>query len=170
MKLRQAVLDLGVGMIGGYAGTKVMEQVSMKLYELESEETRNKEEEVRPGDPPYIAAEKTTRLFGVDLSEEQLEKLAMYGFHYGLGMGWGPTYTFLRRRTDLGPVKAGLLSGAAMTVIVDEGLTPLLGFSAPNRDYPAAAHLRGLAAHLSFGLGVAAASEALYLLAPNRWR
>lgn len=161
MKLRQAVLDLGVGMIGGYAGTKVMEQVSMKLYGLQSEETRKKEEEVRPGDPFYLAAEKTDRLLGLELSEEHLEKLATYGFHYGLGVGWGPTYTFLRRWTQMGPVKAGLLSGAAMTVIVDEGLTPLMGFSAPNREYPLAAHLRGIAAHLAFGLGVAATAETI---------
>ncbi len=51
-------------------------------------------------------------------------------------MGWGPTYAFLRRWTNLDPVSAGLLSGALMSLIVDEGMTPLLGFSAPNRDYP----------------------------------
>ena len=90
----------------------------------------------------------------------------MYGFHYGLGMGWGPTYTFLRRWTRMGPLKAGLLSGAAMTVIVDEGLTPLMGFSAPNRQYSLAAHLRGIAAHLAFGLGVAATAETLYKIIP----
>lgn len=138
----------------------------MKLYGLESEETRKKEEEVRPGDPFYIAAEKMDQLLGLGLSEEHLEKLAMYGFHYGLGVSWGPTYTFLRRWTQMGPVKAGLLSGAAMTVIVDEGLTPLMGFSARNRDYPLAAHLRGIAAHLAFGLGVAAAAKALYKIIP----
>jgi hypothetical protein len=43
-----------------------------------------------------------------------------------------------RRATGLGPVSAGLASGAAMSLIVDEGVTPLFGFSAPNRDYPAA--------------------------------
>ncbi|MBX6762549.1 MAG: hypothetical protein IRY88_02570, partial [Rubrobacteraceae bacterium] len=33
--------------------------------------------------------------------------------NYGLGMAWGPAYTLLRRWTDLGPVSAGLLVGAA---------------------------------------------------------
>ena len=137
-------------MIGGYVGTQVMERVSMKLYELEPEEERQKEDEFRPGPPFYIAAKKTTEALGIELSEKHLQNLATYGFHYGLGMGWGPTYNFLRRWTDLNPVSAGLLSGAAMSLLVDEGMTPLLGFSAPNRDYPLATHLRGFVAHLAF--------------------
>ncbi len=167
MRMREAISDIGVGMIGGYVGTKVMEPVSMKLYELESEEDRKREDEVRPGPPFVIAARKTTEAFGIELSEEQIQALATYGFHYGLGMGWGPTYAFLRTWTDLDPVSAGLLSGALMSLIVDEGMTPLLGFSAPNRDYPLSTHLRGFAAHLVFGLGVAGTAEAIYWLGRN---
>lgn len=81
-------------------------------------------------------------------------------FHYGLAVSWAPTYALLRRHTSFGPVAAGLASGAAMSALVDEGLTPALGFSAPNRAYPAAAHLRGVVAHLAFGLAVAAVTEA----------
>jgi len=103
----------------------------------------------------------------VELSEEQIQMLATYVFHYGLGMSWGPPYAFLRRWTDLGPVSAGLLTGAAMSLLVDEGMTPLLGFSASNRDYPLATHLRGFAAHLVFGLGVAGTVETIYWLGRN---
>ncbi len=170
MKVREAVSDIGTGMIGGYVGTQVMERVSMKLYELEPEEDRKREEEVRPGPPFEIAARKTTEALGIELSEEQIQTLALYVFHYGLGMGWGTPYTFLRRRTDLGPVSAGLLTGAAMSLLVDEGMTPLFGFSAPNRDYPLSTHLRGFAAHLAFGLGVAATSEAIRWLGSNARR
>ncbi len=106
----------------------------MKLYELGSEEDRKREDEARPA--LRDCGKKTTEAFGIELTEEQIQALATYGFHYGLGMGWGPTYAFLRRWTNLDPVSAGLLSGALMSLIVDEGMTPLLGFSAPNRDYP----------------------------------
>ena len=167
MKIRELVSDIGTGMIGGYVGTQVMERVSMKLYELEPEEDQQKEEEVRPGPPFYIAAKKITEALGIELSEEQLQNLAMYGFHYGLGMGWGPTYNFLRRWTDLNPVSAGLLSGALMSLVVDEGITPLFGFSAPNSEYPTSTHLRGFVAHLAFGLGVAATAETIYWLGQN---
>lgn len=164
MEIRKAVSDIGVGVIGGYVGTQLMERVSMKLYELEPEKDREREEEVRPGPPFEIAARKITGALGIELSEEQLQALATYGFHYGLGMGWGPTYTFLRRYTGLNPAAAGLLSGALMSLVVDEGVTPLFGFSAPNREYPVSTRLRGLAAHLAFGLGVAATAEAIYWL------
>jgi hypothetical protein len=167
MRLKGAVSDVVTGMIGGYVGTQVMERVSMKLYELEPEEDREQEEEVRPGPPFVIAARKITEGLGMDLSDEQLQMVAMYGFHYGLGVGWGPTYTFLRRWTDMGPVSAGLLSGAAMSLVVDEWMTPYFGFSAPNRDYPLSTHLRGFVAHLAFGLGVAATAEAIYWLGRN---
>jgi len=40
-----------------------------------------------------------------------------------------------------------------MSLVVDEGMTPLMGFSAPNRAYPLSTHLRGFAAHLAFRLG-----------------
>lgn len=167
MKIRGLIYDIGTGMIGGYVGTKVMEPVSMKLYELESEETRRKEDEARPGPPYLIAARKTIEALGIELSEEQLEMVATYVFHYGLGMSWGPPYAFLRRWTNHNPVSAGLLTGAVMSMLVDDGMTPLLGFSAPNRAYPLATHLRGFATHLAFGLGVATTVEAIYWLGGN---
>ncbi len=171
MQVKELISDVGVGMIGGYVGTQVMERVAMKLYEWEPEEARRQEDEVRPGEPPIVAARKTTQWFGFELSEEQIQMLGMYLFHYGLGMSWGPPYTLLRRKTNLGPVQAGLLVGAAMSLLVDEGMTPLLGFSAPNRDYPLVTHLRGVAAHLAFGLGVAGTAEAIHWLGRNagRW-
>ena len=48
--------------------------------------------------------------------------------------------------------------------MVDEGLAPALGLSAPNRAYPAATHLRGFLAHLVWGAAAALAAEALYRL------
>ncbi len=66
MQMREAISDIGVGVIGGYVGTKVMEPVSMKLYELESEEDRKREDEVRPGPPYLIAARKITEGLGLD--------------------------------------------------------------------------------------------------------
>ncbi len=161
MGRNQLAADVALGLIGGYVGTKVMEPVSMKLYEWESEEDRRREDTVRPGPPYEIAARKTTQLLGLQLSDQQVETPGTIGFHYGLGMSWGVVYTLLRRRGGWHPLATGLGTGAAMSLIVDEGLTPLLGFSAPNRAYPLVTHLRGFAAHLAFGLGVAATAELL---------
>jgi uncharacterized membrane protein YagU involved in acid resistance len=163
------IADIGIGLVSGYVGTKVMERVSMKRYEWESEAARQQEDAVRPGPPYEIAAQKTADLVGVELSEPQVKQAGMV-VHYGLGMSWGPVYTLVRTFADLNPVAAGLLTGAAMSLVVDEGLTPTLGFSAPNSAYPLQTHLRGFVAHLAFGLGVAATAELLSWLGQNAQR
>jgi len=56
--------DIGIGLISGYVGTKLMEPVGVKLYELESETDRQQEDRVRPGPPYQIAAERTAKLVG----------------------------------------------------------------------------------------------------------
>jgi hypothetical protein len=159
--------DLALAPVAGYLATKVMEPVSSKSYELESEADLAREDAARPGAPYRIAAEKTAMLLGVQPSDTALDKAAL-AFHYGLAMFWAPTYVLLRRRTPLGPVAAGLASGAAMSLIVDEGLTPALGLSAPNGAYPLATHLGGVAAHLVFGLAVAALTETAWTLLGRR--
>lgn len=158
MNIRQMLTDLGLPAAAGYLGTKAMEPVSMKLYQFEPAEAREREDAVRPGAPYYIAAEKLTRLYGLDLSEEQLQRLSMV-FHYGLAIQWAALYPPLRRRTQWPPAVAGLATGAAMSIVADELMTPAFGFSAPNLDYPLVVHARGFAAHLVFGLAVAAAVE-----------
>lgn len=159
--------DLGIGAVAGYVGTKAMEPVSMWLYERESEADRAREDAARPGPPYRLAAQNTTRLIGLNLSEAALDKAGLV-FHYGLGASWAPTYALLRRTTGLGPVAAGLASGAAMSAIVDEGLTPAIGASAPNSAYPLATHVRGVVAHLAFGLAVAAVTETAWTVLRSR--
>ncbi|HSH59872.1 MAG TPA: hypothetical protein VK988_09585 [Acidimicrobiales bacterium] len=86
-----------IATLAGYVGTKLMEPVSQKLYELESEEARVQEDEVRPGPPPRVAAQKTAGLLGLTLTDRQLDAGTM-AFHYGLAIGWAPLYQVLRRK------------------------------------------------------------------------
>ncbi len=161
MKVLPLLEDLAVSAVAGYVGTKAMEPVSMKLYELESTADREREDAVRPGPPYEIAAKKIAALAGVTLEGKALDRASLAA-HYGLALSWSPLYLLLRRRTSLRPFSAGLATGAAMSAIADEWMTPALGFSAPNRAYPLSTHVRGVAAHLVFGLGVAASTEALW--------
>ena len=167
MKLRRTVTDLALSAGAGYVGTRAMEPVSMRLYEWESDAARAREDAARSGEPYRIAAEKLSRLAGLDLNEKQLSRLALV-FHYGLALQWAPLYTLLRRRTGLAPISAGLLTGAAMSVVADELMTPAFGFSAPNLDYPLVTHLRGFAAHLVFGTAIAATVETGWALLRQR--
>lgn len=103
----------------------------------------------------------------MNLSDKALERAGM-GFHYGLAISWAPLYAILRRRFHLGGPLAAVVTGAAMSAVADETLTPLLGFSAPNRGYPLATHARGVAAHLVFGAAVGAVSEGVWALTGRR--
>lgn len=165
MKFKELLLDFGICLVAGVVATKATEGIQQALYRLTPENARKREEQVRPGPPPRIAAQKTAAQVGVDLGGERLDKISM-AVHYGLGLAWGPVYGFLRHFSGMQPLGAGVATGAMMSLIVDEALTPALGYSAPSRDYPTATHIRGLVAHLLFGLVVGLSAEALYRLAP----
>ncbi|MBC9724992.1 DUF1440 domain-containing protein [Streptomyces sp. TRM68367] len=167
MKTTNLLTDAAIAPVAGYVATKAMEPVSMQLYRLESEEDRKREDAARPGPPFQIAAEKTLGLLGIHPQGTAREKAGM-AFHYGLAISWAPVYALLRRTTGLHPALAGVTTGAAMSLIVDEGLTPVLGFSAPNRAYPTATHLRGITAHLVYGLAVAAVTETAWAVTRRR--
>jgi uncharacterized membrane protein YagU involved in acid resistance len=161
MEGKNIILSTTVSFLGGFIATKIMEKVAMKLYMMEPEDVRKKEDAVRPGPPFEIAARKTAALFNKELNDEQLKKTGM-AFHYGLGLGWAPLYAIIKHTTHSVPWLNGLITGASLSLIVDEGLTPALGYSAPNRQYPWQTHLRAFAAHLVYGLTVAGVYEVLY--------
>ena len=167
MSRRQVLTDVALSPVAGYLATKAMEPVSMLLYEPESDADRQREDAVRPAPPYRIAAEKTAALAGRQLSEDQSNKASLV-FHYGLAISWAPLYPLLSRRAGLSPTAAGLGTGATMSLIADELMTPALEFSAPNGNYPLATHVRGLVAHLAFGLVVAAVYEAAWAFLRGR--
>jgi hypothetical protein len=158
MQIREVLSDAGLTLAAGYAGTRAMEPVSMKLYQAESVADREQEDAARPGPPYRIAAEKVSDRLGIELSDQQMDRLSLV-FHYGLAVQWAALYPVLRRTTDVSAPVAGLVTGAAMSVVADEWMTAALGFSAPNREYPLSTHARGFAAHLVFGLAVAGVVE-----------
>jgi hypothetical protein len=167
MDPRGAAGDLVTAAAAGYAGIKFVEPVSMALYRAEAPEPRANEDAARPGPPYRLAAERAAKALGLDPSEGATER-AGKGFHYALAVSWAPLYALLRRRTRLRGPAAALLTGAAMSAVAEETLTPLLGFSAPSRAHPAATHPRGVAAHLAFGAAVGVVSEALWALTGSR--
>ena len=153
--------DLAIGVVAGLVATKLTEFAQEALYEPMPAAIKKKEERVSPGPPPEVAAEKTAGLLGYKLTEKQAQ-LGGLAVHYGLGAAWGPVYGLLRRHSKMQPLGAGFVTGAAMSLIVDEALTPALGFSAPSRAYPTITHARGLIGHLVFGAVVALTAEAIY--------
>ena len=117
--------DAAIAGLAGYVATRVMEPVSQKLYELESDQARKQEDAVRPGPPPEMAARKTAALFGIELSDQQLQRGTM-AFDYGLAISWAPFYQVLRRKTELGPAPITAASARRLGGVLGQplGLRP----------------------------------------------
>ena len=153
------LVDVAVGLAAGLVATKAYGLVQEAFYRSTPKNVRQEEERVRPAPSSELAAAKIAESLGYSLDKRQ-RKLAGNAVHYGLGAAWGPIYGLLRRHGGMQPLGAGILTGATLSLIVDEGLAPALGFSAPNRDYPALTHVRGFFNHLAYGAAVAVTAEA----------
>ena len=158
------LIDLAVGFAAGLFATWATDLAQGPLRRATPEGAKRREARVSPGpSSSQVAARKVSERLGRPADDRRLRPLAK-AVHHGLGMAWGPVYCLLRCRGGMRPLGAGLVAGAALSLVVDTGLTPALGFSAPNRDYPAATHLRGFLAHLVWGAAAALAAEAIYRL------
>ena len=156
--------DVAVGLLAGFVATKATDLAQGPLRRATPEGAKRREARVSPGpSSSHVAARRVAERLGRPVEDRRLRPVAK-AVHHGLGMAWGPVYCLLRRHGGLEPLGAGLVAGAALSLVVDEGLTPALGLSAPNRAYPAATHLRGFLAHLVWGAAAALAAEALYRL------
>lgn len=164
MKASEAlVADAAIGLAAGLVATNLTGPIQNLLYRLTPEPVKRQEERVRPGSPTQVAAKKVAGALGARLDDSQIETAAT-AIHYGSGAPWGIFYAFLRRQSGMTPAGAAFATGSSMSLILDEALTPAMGFSAPDRDYPTLTHLRGFAALLAFGAIAAATAEILYRL------
>jgi len=153
--------DLIKGALAGAAATWVMERVTSYLYEHENPAARQREDGARQGKHAFaVAAEKTTNLTGIGLSEEQRQRLGM-AYHWGLGLGAGAIYAALRRRVGWLDWGQGTAFGFLFFVLVDEAMNAALGLTPPPRAFPWQAHARGLAGHVVYGIVADAALDAV---------
>ena len=154
--------DIAVGVAAGLVATAVTDLAQGPLNRLTPERVKRRERRVRPGDTSArVAAKKAAAGFDLSLDDRGTKLLGKV-IHFGIGATWGPVYGLLRRHAGLRPVGAGLATGATMSLILDEGVVPALGLSAPNRAYPLFTHVRGFVAHLVFGAVAALTAEAIY--------
>lgn len=160
MTIRALAGNILNGAISGYAGTRAMTPVTTKLAGMQSKSDQEQETKVSPGVSYNIAAQHLAARVGIALDDQGAAKVGTL-FHQGLGLGAGELYVLLRRKTSLGPIPAALLTGMALFLGMDEGLTPAMGWSAPITAYPVSTHVRGFLGHLTLGLTVMAVSEVL---------
>ena len=153
--------DIAVGLCAGLVATQVTNFAQGPLQRMTPGSVGRQERRVRPGaSSSVVAARKIVDRLNCSPSRQTVELLGK-AVHFGIGMAWGPVYSLLRRYGGLGPFAAALASGAAMSLILDEGMVPALGLSAPTRDYPVLTHVRGFLAHLVYGAAAALTVEGL---------
>ncbi len=91
MGTRELISGAAAGVVGGYVGTKVMNPVTTKLYELAPEADKAREKAVSPGSPYEIGVQKVADRLGVKLTEEQV-KAAAAAAPYTVGVTGGLLY------------------------------------------------------------------------------
>jgi hypothetical protein len=146
--MKGAIRVLFVGAAAGYLAGQVMDQATNWFYERQSNASKQREGELLPEGAPLASARKLAGLIGAEPTDEQAGTIAAT-LHQGLGQLYGVVAAALTRR-GVPPVRAGLASGAAGFLLVDE-LANSLFFTPPPQAYPVESHLRGLVGHLTFG-------------------
>ena len=146
--MKGAIRVLFIGGAAGYLAGRVMDQATTWFYTRQSDASKQREGELLPEGAPVASARKLAGLIGAEPTDEQAGTIAAT-LHQGLGQLYGVTAAALTRR-GVPPVRAGLASGAAGFLLVDE-LANSLFFTPPPQAYPVESHLRGLVGHLTFG-------------------
>ena len=146
--MKGAIRVLFVGAAAGYLAGQVMDKATTWFYERQSDASKQREGELLPEGAPLASARKLAGLIGAEPTDEQAGTIAAT-LHQGLGQLYGVVAAALTRR-GVPPVRAGLASGAAGFLLVDE-LANSLFFTPPPQAYPVESHLRGVVGHLTFG-------------------
>lgn len=167
MKTIDVVTDAATVGAAGFGAAKVMGKATTLMYAQQTDAAKEQEKDASYGVAYNVAAKKTAALAGKELSDEQSSKPGN-ALHYALALGWVPIYMVLRRRAGMTPFGAGVAAGLSMAVLVDEVANPLLGFTPPPQKYPLVTHLRGIAGHLVYGLGVATIVETAWAATGRR--
>lgn len=181
MAQRSFLRDAVIGAAAGAIGTVVMEQFFKVLARLptdrldemadyaEDEKVRAlddvsvtdvepKEDENAPQTAGRAAYEAMT---GHAPSKQMAEKLGT-GMHWGMGVGMGALYGVLRGARDDGfDLGGGAAFGTSVWAMADEVAVPMLGLTAGPTAQPPSAHVKGLGAHIVYGVATAAAAQAL---------
>jgi hypothetical protein len=129
------LVDGVIAVVAGMAASKVMEPVTTKLYEWQSD--RGQEAGAGGGATglPTTSRPRSRPHWPVSSSTSSRPTKPGMALHYALRSA-GPVYMWLRRSTELSPWSAGLTTGTSMFLVVDEAMNPLLGFTPPPQAYP----------------------------------
>lgn len=149
------------GAVAGAVAWWAMDQVLSFCYDREGPAVRRREAKARGGVPALeVMAESLAGLAAIELSEEERQQGGTT-LQWTIGIGTGVLYGAIRDRLPGSGIRRGLLYGAAVSLLFDEGVIPLLGFAPGPRAFPWQTHARGFVGHLAYGAVVEVAMSRL---------
>lgn len=167
-----------LGAVGGAVGVLGMRYYWKGVTALTGEDPRRKEGRFGPEELDSISlvgkhhreGESSTAAIGRILYEQatgqepsaETKTALSYAVHWAMSMAAGGLYGAVRGRAGIPDIAGGLALGLGLWFLGDEVAQPMLGLTRGPTAYPPELHLHGLAAHLPYGLGTAAATQLLH--------
>ena len=102
-----------------------------------------------PGGTLVLAGRRLAGAVGRAVTDAEAARIG-HVVHRSLGVSYGIAAAALVR-AGIGPLRAGIMAGAAAFLLVDEGVNSAF-FTPPPRAYPLQSHLRGVVGHLAYGV------------------
>lgn len=143
--------DMAAGAAAGVVGGMALGGTAAVLYDLASPQDVAREQAIEPRNPFVVLAQRLETAAGIE-KDERREKLFEKAVITAVSASSGALYAATARKWSLGWLAGGAVFGALFWAIEDEGLGPAMGLAGDNTKYPLEAHLRGLAAHVVFGV------------------
>jgi putative membrane protein len=138
MRLKNALF----GLIGGAAGTFVIDQAIAGLKKLQPGEDKSLEKRLTPEPPTDVLAER--------IVSEDKKAVMSQTIHWGYGIFWGGVYGMLRKEYPRLATALGLPFASAFTMFGEGLMLPSMGLTAPAYKYPASTLVRDVTAHWAY--------------------
>jgi uncharacterized membrane protein YagU involved in acid resistance len=152
--MNRTIKDAFFGVIGGIAGTAVINQVMAALSELDTRGNRSREQQLVPEPPTEKLARRVARrAFGMEVSDEQKARMGQL-LQWGYGVFWGGVYGVLRRRIPTITRGAALPFGVGFGLFGPAILLPLMDLTPPPTEFPITSHARNLLSHYAYAATV----------------
>lgn len=151
--------ELAIGGFAGIIGGFALAGAAQIMYNLTSKQKKLEEENIEPRDPFIVLADKLQKLAGVKVNDEQ-KKVFEQCVATTIGVGAGVAYAALARKWELDWLTKGAVFGTLFWLVEDEGMGTALGLFGDYTKYPLEAHVRGLVAHVAFGVVTASIHKA----------
>jgi uncharacterized membrane protein YagU involved in acid resistance len=153
---------LAAGLLGGVAASWTMNASQSAMSEIRKRrakaqhstgQTNSNQQQPSTEDPATVKAARaiSKQVFHHELRDDE-KSLAGNATHYAMGSGSGAIYGATAEVLPAATLGRGILFGAALWLIADEGIVPALGLSKAPVEYPASMHGYALASHLVYGV------------------